>query len=391
MPENLFLRVLFVCGGKYVYGKEVVTLGQAKGLRDLGHEVTVAASCWSDGDFVSRLEEAGLPSRKLWLGFISKTLRCDAVEMTIQQTIHLPQLWWQYVRLLEEERPDLVFHTEFHHLCVLFPWLQRRDWMIVHEVYPNARFYRWIFSVLARRLGGFVAVSHFVAASLRALGISAMQISIVPNGVRMPSAEDVVEAKNVHRSFSTPGAELVLGLVGQIAPWKGHLDALASLALVNHVRPAKLKIYGADNNGFIHKAKEYAEHIGVADKVTWCGYERYAKNIYPSLDVLLVPSRFDEPFGLVAIEAAGWEVPAVVTASGELPKLVCDGITGLIVPKANPKALADAVLRLTNDNTDGIWGRRARENALEFFSQDRIISHLKTLLPVLRHDQIIIV
>lgn len=396
MPDIPCYRVLFVCGGKYVYGKEVVTLSHAQGLSDLGHTVTVAASCWSDGDFVSRLEHAGLRFRKLSLGFISKTWRRDAVQMTIQQGLNLPQLWWQYGRLLEEERPEVVFHTEFHHLCVLLPWLQRRDWMIVHEVFPATPFYSRVFGLLARRLGGFVAVSHFVGESLRALGIPEAQIAVVPNGVRFPTAEAVAEARRARETSkdaeteaeqraqrSRPTSEMVLGLVGQVAPWKGHLDALAALALVNQVRPAMLKIYGAATNDFIHEAKGKAERLGVADKVVWCGYEPKADKIYPSLDVLLVPSCYEEPFGLVALEAAGWGVPAVVTDSGELPKLVRDGKTGLIVPKSNPAALAMAILHLASDNAYGEWGMRSRENALEFFSLEKMRLRLNSLLPLL--------
>jgi glycosyltransferase involved in cell wall biosynthesis len=381
MPDIPSYRVLFVCGGKYVYGKEVVTQSQAQGLSDLGHKVTVAASCWSDGDFVSRLSEAGLRFRTLCLGFISKTWRRDAVQMTIQQGVNLPQLWWQYGRLLEEERPEVVFHTEFHHLCVLLPWLQRRDWMIVHEVFPAIPFYSRVFGLLARRLGGFVAVSHFVGESLRALGIREAQIAVVPNGVGLPTAETVKAERRAHRS--RPTSELVLGLVGQIAPWKGHLDALAALALVNKVRPATLWIYGAATNGFIHEAKGCAERLGMADKVVWCGYEPKAEKIYPGLDVLLVPSCYEEPFGLVALEAAGWRVPAVVTNSGELPKLVRDGKTGLIVPKSNPAALAMAILHLASDNAYGEWGMRSRENALEFFSLEKMRLRLNSLLPLL--------
>lgn len=400
MPAIPSYRVLFVCGGKYVYGKEVVTLSQAQGLSDLGHTVTVAASCWADGDFVSRLIEAGLRFRTLGLGFISKTWRRDAVEMTIQQGVNLPQLWWQYGRLLEEERPEVVFHTEFHHVCVLLPWLQRRDWMIVHEVFPATPFYRWMFGLLCRHLGGFAAVSHFVGASLRALGIPESRIAVVPNGVRLPTTEAVAEARRARETSkdaeteaerraqrSRPTSELVLGLVGQIVPWKGHLDALAALALVNDARPATLKIYGAATNDFIHEAKGGAERLGIADKVVWCGYEPKAEKIYPGLDVLLVPSCYNEPFGLVAVEAAGWEVPAVVTDSGELPKLVREGVTGLIVPKSNPDALAKAILHLANENAYGEWGMRSRENALEFFSLEKMRLRLNSLLPLLvRND-----
>jgi len=64
--------------------------------------------------------------------------------------------------------------------------------------------------------------------------------------------------------------------------------------------------------------------------------------LYKEVDLVVVPSRWHEPFGRVCLEAMASGVPAVVTNKGALPELVEDKVTGRIV-ESNPKAIAAAI------------------------------------------------
>ena len=86
-------------------------------------------------------------------------------------------------------------------------------------------------------------------------------------------------------------------------------------------------------------------------------------------NVVVVPSRWDEPFGLVALEAALMERPVVAARVGGLVEVVADGETGLLVAREDPDALAGAVLRLLADPAEAErLGRAARARARERFS-----------------------
>jgi glycogen synthase len=65
--------------------------------------------------------------------------------------------------------------------------------------------------------------------------------------------------------------------------------------------------------------------------------------------IVLVPSIWEEAFGLVALQAAQMGRPVIASHTGGLPEIVREGETGLLVPPDDPPALADALARLITD------------------------------------------
>src|SRR5207244_1724240 len=63
------------------------------------------------------------------------------------------------------------------------------------------------------------------------------------------------------------------------------------------------------------------------------------------IDVLLVPS-WEEPFGLVLLEAMASGIPVISTAAGGPLDILRSGVEGILVPPKNPRALAEAVRAL---------------------------------------------
>jgi glycogen(starch) synthase len=85
--------------------------------------------------------------------------------------------------------------------------------------------------------------------------------------------------------------------------------------------------------------------------------------------LLVVPSRWKEAFGLVALQAAQQARPVVGSRVGGLPEVVLHEETGLLVEREDPEALARAVLRLLADPTLAIrLGEGGRSRAAQHFS-----------------------
>jgi glycosyltransferase involved in cell wall biosynthesis len=90
--------------------------------------------------------------------------------------------------------------------------------------------------------------------------------------------------------------------------------------------------------------------------------------LYSHCTVFCCPSVY-EPFGLINLEAMGCEAPVVASAVGGILEVVEDGKTGLLVPPAQPDALAEALNRvIANPTLARDMGRAGRKRVEEKFS-----------------------
>jgi glycogen(starch) synthase len=117
-----------------------------------------------------------------------------------------------------------------------------------------------------------------------------------------------------------------------------------------------------------------AVNLGVDKLVEFTGW--VAPGAVPELinnaTAVLMPSRWEEPFGLVALEAALMARPIVAAKVGAIPEIVVHEQTGLLVEPENAGALADAIARLLKDPPAAErMGQRARHRALENFCFER--------------------
>ncbi len=98
---------------------------------------------------------------------------------------------------------------------------------------------------------------------------------------------------------------------------------------------------------------------------------------YRNADILVFPSVWNEPFGIPLIEAMATGIPVIATRGGGFPEIVHDGQTGLLVPRGDAPALAEAILRLLeSEDLSRSMGQAGRQRVLERFTWDRIVQDL---------------
>ena len=198
-------------------------------------------------------------------------------------------------------------------------------------------------SVLARALCRHAAVvgnSRYVADQCgRAFGIGARAQAIYP-GVQWPDPDPVLRAElGIGRDIP------VIGVVGQVAPWKRQHDAIAAARVLRRSLPdLRLVIVGSakfrwENRDYLRSLEEAAAQD--RGRTVLLGERRDLARLYPDMDLLLVPSD-REPFGRVAAEALGYGIPVVASAAGGLPEIVSDPLRGRLVPVGDVGQLATA-------------------------------------------------
>jgi glycosyltransferase involved in cell wall biosynthesis len=99
--------------------------------------------------------------------------------------------------------------------------------------------------------------------------------------------------------------------------------------------------------------------------------------LYRAADVIVVPSVWPEPLSRVLLEAMRIGRPVVATAVGGTPEAVEHGVTGLLVPRRDPDALAKAIIELLLDpERRERMGRAATERARSLFDEERLVAEL---------------
>jgi glycosyltransferase involved in cell wall biosynthesis len=358
------VKVLIVCAGGMLSGKEIVSVTLARELRARGWEIEFVTSRWGALEFHDLLDAESFTYHQLWLGFIAATLKWAPLAMTVDQLRRWPSLVLGYRRILAWRKPDIVIHTNWHHALLLASFLQpSRDIYWSHELLPPTAPYRAVFGMIARRVARMVCVSRAGAGSLKALGIEDAKLAVVNNGV----------AFDAEPPPPKPAKPLRLGIVGQIAPWKGHEDVVAALAILRTAgKEATLTIFGRGEPGFVETLQAQAASLGVADRIRLGGFVSRKSDIYEAIDVCVVPSRFEEPFATSALEAALFGRPVIAAAVGGLPEIVEDHETGLLVRPACPDSLAQAICAFVRSPDMVVsMGRTARLRAQDRFSASR--------------------
>lgn len=152
----------------------------------------------------------------------------------------------------------------------------------------------------------------------------------------------------------------VVGTIGRLVPQKAiHVLLDATPALLQDDPATRVLVVG---DGPLRGALEAQAHeLGIAHAVEFAGYQEDVVSAYAAMDVFVLPSR-DEGFGLVFLEAMAMGVPVIGTRVIGSEDAVEDGATGLLVPYADPPALARAVRRLFDDAE---LRRRLRDTAAE--------------------------
>lgn len=225
---------------------------------------------------------------------------------------------------------------------------------------------------LLRRSTQIVAVSNSVMNSaLKTLPDIKNKIIRIYNGVPTPQVSpDIL-------NFSTPK----ILCIGRMVKEKGFDIMLEAFRTILQKHPQARLILAGD--GPVKKELEtLATEYGIFDNVSFLGWvspERVPTLINRST-IVVVPSRWEEPFGLVAIEAALLQRPVIASKVGGLKEIVQDNSTGLFFNKENSNELAQKVsFLLSNPEVAKKFGITGQKYAQEHFLMDKYIDRYHEL------------
>lgn len=158
---------------------------------------------------------------------------------------------------------------------------------------------------------------------------------------------------------------LRIGFIGRIDPTKGVqplLDAFTAADLPH----AELWIAGSGKADYEQPLR--ARHAG--ERVRFLG--RVApRDFYPHVDIVVVPSLWHEPFGMVVAEALAFGKPVIGSRRGGIPEMIRTGENGLLIEPERPEELVAALRRLASDAAlRNRMGQTAKASARAFLDRE---------------------
>lgn len=311
-------------------------------LRDVEpHIISVAAAGYADEE-----QRDGIAFHRVRLGRLYRRL--------FQKILGLDPCSYarRVARRLAVIRPDLV---HVHNAPTLFAELARyyraparfilhmHNEMAVAELPPGAVLFtvsRYLKDWYAARLPG-------------------TDIRIVTNGVDTDTFRPLplAEVTGLRTCLKLPVDKKIILYAGRISPEKGPLDLVQAFGELRKIRHDVLLVLvgevrtGADRRGdYGRQLLAAGETLGADCYHAGTVDPTYMHEYYQVADLAVVPSEFEEPFGMVAIEAMAAGAPVLATRKGGLPEIVKDGVTGFILDDAkNPAAFAQRLNEFLNN------------------------------------------
>jgi spore coat protein SA len=299
---------------------------------------------------------------------------------------------WSYARRVARASRDfdiVYLHNEPNVLLLMPSRRGQRIVLHMHNDHLSIRALRLAYRRALRKAELVVFVSDFVrhqaavifpehAQRFRTV-LNATDLSVFRAGGTSAVAQ---EAFNIG-----VGAPRLL-YVGRLARVKGvHVLIEAFEQLRDQFPQASLVIAGSSFFGEAVKTPYEGELARLAakigDAVVFTGYLPHAKlsALYRACDVVVVPSIWPEPFGLVVLEAMASGTCVVASAVGGLPEIIEDRRTGVLVRAGDPNALAAATREVL---ADPAFKRSLEQAATEVvarkFTWERLMGELEPLL-----------
>lgn len=195
-----------------------------------------------------------------------------------------------------------------------------------------------------------INTSDYVTRCVKAFVLNDSKCHTVLNGI---DTQRFYDATAISRhEIGLNDKQFVIVFSGRLTPEKGILELILAIKKLSKTVKCKLLIIGASAYGkdkeptpFIQKLEEETEPI--RESVFYTGYVDY-KDIPSYLkmaDIAVVPSMWEEPFGLTVVESMAAGLPLITTRSGGIPE-ICEGVATIVERDNIVDNLAAAILDL---------------------------------------------
>jgi glycosyltransferase involved in cell wall biosynthesis len=301
--------------------------------------------------------------------------------------LHWPRATFALAAFLRRERPDIV------HFFLPRPYLfgsvaaefvgHRRRLMSRRSLAAYQRKYRLLRAaerLLHRRTIGLIGNSQAVVDELATEVADPKKLALIHSGIEVPPPATAAERLRIRQALDVGEDALVIVVLANLIPYKGHRDLIDALGLAKDRMPEPWRVLAIGRDKGIGDAlKRQAEVLGIAANVIWLGEQAAPERLLAAGDIFVLPSH-EEGFSNALLEAMAVKLAVIATAVGGNLDAIVDGESGLLVRPRDPLVLAAALKRLAGDPAlRRRLGEAARTRVEERFSLERCVARYDRL------------
>lgn len=372
------ISVLYIIGSLNPGGTEIHLLRVLPGLREKDIRPTVLTLS-EPGMLAPQMQESGVEVIAPWI--LAKSDRITF--RLLRLTVVCIQLFLYLVR----RRFDILhfFLPASYLIGAPIALLARMPTLVMSRRSLNnyqrkmPRFVRRVEVFLHQRMSAILGNSHRVVRQMIEEENAPVERTLLfYNGILEPHVAPDCREK-VRAALNIPKATIVMIMVANLIPYKGHSDLLDALAILPREYDFCLLLAGADSKHIQAQLEQQAEQHNLADRVKFLGLRNDTTELYAASDIGILSSH-EEGFSNAILEGMMGKLPMVVTDVGGNTEAVINGETGFVVPPRSPRKLAQALEQLLiSPQLRTRMGEKGYQRAQRLFTIDRCVDNYSDL------------
>ena len=303
------------------------------------------------GPLAKDLEAAGF---RIWSPPLANQItRSGPLLRLMRALIILPWLWFWFLR----KRPSIAHFILpeaylIGGICALLAGqsqmiMSRRSLADYQDHHPFlARVERW----LHKRMSIVIANSEAIRRELLEEGIPKNRTRVILNGVNTDVIRpDESRGAELRQSLSIPPDSMVLIIIANLIPYKGHADLITAITSIREDLPDKWQLLCAGrDDGIGDLLQAQIAKARLTPHIRFLGSRSDIPALLNAADISILCSH-EEGLPNAVIEAMSAGVPTIATKVGGTEEIIDDRVTGMLVPARNPDALAQSILKMVQD------------------------------------------
>lgn len=351
-------EIVCIHQGYELYGSDRTFISSLTAFRENYPESNIIAIIPREGQLSQTLRNLGFSVEVEELWVLRKSL---GITENIKSLIKLPKRILAARKRLKNARFHYINTSVILDYAIASRFCKRPGFIHIHEIAPKK------INIILRTIAKISGAKLIYNSAASKLSLN-LEGDIVPNGAPNPKTYTNIDGDKIENR------NIKILMIGRINRWKGQDLLLKAISKISPNNQAKINlrivgdVFESDNR--LQKLRYLLEKLSLQCNVSIEGFANDTEEIYKWADIVTVPSKDPEPFGLVAIEAMSHARTVLCAKHGGLMEIVTDNEDGLFFIANDTDDLACKIEFLIRNRNEIVrLGTNGRKTFCEKFTE----------------------